>query len=105
MKELEAKVRREIKSVYSTDMSVMHSETEFRLTFFDTWLSRDAPGGRIQQEKDVVAEIILSPKHFKTMLDVLKRNLELYERSYGKIEPPKNRVEIEDIQETDRGYV
>jgi hypothetical protein len=87
-KSLKANVKREKHSVFSTDAMVNHSPTEFRLTFFDTWMTRPADGGAIAQNKDVVSEVVLTPTHFKALCSAMQDNLKKYEGRFGEISMP-----------------
>ena len=85
---MKANVKREKHSVFSTDAMVNHSSTEFRLTFFDTWMTRPAEGGAIAQNKDVVSEVVLTPTHFKALCSAMQDNLKKYEGRFGEINLP-----------------
>jgi len=87
-KKLQANIKRDSHAVFSTDALINHSPTEFRLTFFDTWMTRPNPKGGITQSKDVVAEVILSPTHFKALCNAMTDNLKKYEARFGKISLP-----------------
>ncbi len=98
-KGLKANVKRQKHSVFSTDAMVNHSPTEFRLTFFDTWMTRPADGGAISQNKDVVSEVVLTPTHFKALCSAMQDNLKKYEGRFGEITlpgPRQNQTEDKD---------
>ncbi len=102
-KRLQANVKRDRNSVFSTDVLVNHSGTEFRLTFFDTWMTRPTPEGSITQSKDVVAEVILTPAHFKALCSAMSDNLSKYESRFGEIAMPRPKsphAEIRDQTES-----
>ncbi len=84
-KKLKANVKRDKQAAFSTDVLVNHSPTEFRMTFFDTWATRKTPSGGIQQRKDVVAEVVLTPEHFKRLCKAINDNLQKYESRFGDI--------------------
>ncbi len=101
-KKLKANIKRDKHAVFSTDALVNHSATEFRVTFFDTWMSRRAQGGGIAQSKDVVAEVVLTPTHFKALCSALGDNLKKYESRFGEVEMPKPRTpQAEERDQTD----
>ena len=85
---LKANVKRERHSAFSTDAMVNHSPTEFRLTFFDTWMTGPVDSGGISQNKDVVAEVVLTPTHFKALCSAMQDNLKKYEKRFGEINLP-----------------
>lgn len=100
---MKANIKRDKHAVFSTDALVNHSATEFRMTFFDTWMSRPTEGGGIMQTKDVVAEVVLTPTHFKALCNALADNLKKYETRFGEIEMGKVRpshVEQRDVTES-----
>jgi len=91
-KKLQANIKRDKNAVFSTDAMVNHSATEFRVTFFDTWMTQPAPGGGISQSKDVVAEVVLTPAHFKALCNAMSENLKRYESRFGEITMPSPRM-------------
>jgi hypothetical protein len=90
-KKLQANVKRQKPAVFSTDALVNHSNTEFRLTFFDTWITRPTPDGGIAQSKDVVAEVVLTPTHYKALCSAMADNLKKFETRFGEVKMPKTR--------------
>jgi len=91
-KKLQANIKRDKNAVFSTDVLVNHSATEFRVTFFDTWITQPSPGGGITQSKDVVAEVVLTPAHFKALCSAMSENLKRYESRFGEVTMPKPRM-------------
>ena len=91
-KKLQANIKRDKHAVFSTDALVNHSATEFRVTFFDTWITRQTPGGGIAQGKDVVSEVVLTPAHFKALCSAMSDNLKKYETRFGEVTMPKPRL-------------
>ena len=87
-KKLKANIKRDKHAVFSTDALVNHSATEFRLTFFDTWITRPSGSGGIAQSKDVVSEVVLTPTHFKALTSAMSDNLRKYESRFGEIDMP-----------------
>ncbi len=87
-RKVQANVKREGHAVFSTDVLVNHSATEFRITFFDTWMSRPTEDGGIAQNKDVVAEVVVTPPHFKALCKAMTDNLKKYESMFGEIKMP-----------------
>jgi hypothetical protein len=97
-KKLKANIKRDKHAVFSTDALVNHSATEFRLTFFDTWITRPSGSGGIAQSKDVVSEVILTPTHLKALSSAINDNLRKYESRFGEIEMPKPRAPQDEEQ-------
>lgn len=60
---------------YSNNMQVAHNAEEFTLDFFNIM----PPSGSL------VSRIITSPSHYKKIVEVMKTNLELYEKQFGEI--------------------
>jgi len=82
-------INRKEPSRFSTDILINHTKTEFRLTFFDTWMRQQTPDGKIKEMKDVVSEIVLTPTHAKALLKALEDNINKYEKHFGFIKLPK----------------
>ena len=75
----------ELKGVYSNLMQVTHSQEEFVIDFINVVGSTGA----------LVSRVIVSPLHFKRMINALESNLKIYEGRFGKIaqtEGPKREV-------------
>lgn len=101
-KKLKANIKRDKNAVFTTDALVNHSPTEFRITFFDTWITRPSGSGGIAQSKDVVAEVVLTPTHFKALCSAMSDNLSKYESRFGEVQMPKPRQpEGEDRDQTE----
>ncbi len=64
---------------YANFMQVDHNKEEFRLIFGNIF----PPSGK------TVAKILTTPGHFKRILAIMQKNLELYEKQFGKIEETK----------------
>ena len=103
-KKLKANIKRDKHAVFSTDALVNHSATEFRLTFFDTWITRPSGSGGIAQSKDVVSEVVLTPTHFKAFCSAMNDNLRKYESRFGEIEMPKPRSPQEEQRDQTESY-
>ena len=67
----------DLKGAYSNMMQVSHTQEEFILDYF--YLTPNAPVGTL------ASRVILSPGHFKRMVEVLGVNLKNYEKLYGQI--------------------
>lgn len=75
------------KGVYSNLMQVGHTQEEFVLDFFNI-----PPGA---QTGVLASRVIMSPGHFKRMLEALQVNLKIYEDQHGAITPaagPKREI-------------
>ncbi len=68
---------KEAEGIYSNLVLISHSASEFILDF-----ARMLPG--IPKAK-VYSRIIMTPQNAKSLLGVLQRNLETYEKKHGKI--------------------
>jgi len=95
---------------FTTDAIIHHTQTEFRITYFDTWTILQQPSENIAL-KDVVAEVVLTPRHAKALLKALEANIAKYEKQYGEIKLPKQETQPEPeaeaahiITDTDRPY-
>ena len=76
---------------FSTDILITHAPDNFRLIFFDSW-TPPVPDqtGTLVQQKDIVAEVILTPPHAKDLAAQLANNVKKYEAQFGEIKvPPK----------------
>jgi len=76
-------------SRFATDALINHQPDFFRFTFFDTWQTGIDPQGQMNQNKDVIAETILTPQHAKSFLKALGDNIAKYEEKHGEIETPE----------------
>jgi hypothetical protein len=66
-------------------MQVLHTKEEFVLDFLNVF----PPTGTLN------ARIIVSPSHFKRMVQAMQENLKKYESGFGEVEPsdaPKTRI-------------
>ena len=68
---------KEAEGIYSNLVLLSHSPSEFLLDF-----ARILPG--IPKAK-VYARIVMTPQNAKALLAVLQKNLEAYEKKYGKV--------------------
>jgi len=68
-----------LKGEYSNAVQIMHTKEEVVLDFFNVF----PPTGTLN------SRVILSPGHFKRMINAMQENLEKYENSFGKIEESK----------------
>lgn len=64
-----------LRGVYCNTMQVAHTKEEFILDFINIV----PPAGQF------VSRVITSPAHLKRIVNALKTNLELYEKSFGVI--------------------
>jgi hypothetical protein len=65
-----------LKGEYANVMQVLHTKEEFVLDFLNVF----PPTGTLN------ARVIVSPGHFKRMLQAMQDNLKKYEDAFGKIE-------------------
>ena len=66
----------ELKGVYANLMRVTHQRGEFILDFANV----------IPPAGIVTARVITSPAHLKSMIQVLRENMEIYEKKFGGVE-------------------
>ena len=85
---MKMQIKRTEPARFTTDAIIHHTQTEFRITYFDTWTILQQPTENIAI-KDVVAEVILTPRHAKALLKALEDNIAKYEKQYGEIKLPK----------------
>jgi hypothetical protein len=74
-----------LKGEYSNMAQIMHTKEEFVLDFLNIF----PPTGTLN------SRIIVSPGHFKRMVNAMEENLKKYEESFGKVEEseaPKNSI-------------
>lgn len=74
-----------LKGEYANMMQVLHTKEEFVLDFLNVF----PPTGTLN------ARIIVSPSHFKRMVQAMQENLKKYESGFGEVEPsdaPKTRI-------------
>jgi hypothetical protein len=67
-----------LRGKYSNNMIAAHSADEFILD----WLINSPSGVHL------VSRIIVTPSHMKRIIDVLKENLDKYEKQFGSIKEP-----------------
>ena len=74
-----------LKGEYSNAMQILHTKEEFVLDFLNIF----PPTGTLN------SRVILSPGHFKRMINAMEENLKKYEDQFGKIavaDEPKNEI-------------
>lgn len=80
-KQIKIKVKdNDLKGVYSNSMMVSHTEEEFYLDFFNI----------LPPQGILASRVIMSPRHLKKMIEVLKENMEKYEGKFGPVQAAKN---------------
>ena len=99
----QAAINRKEHAKFATDALIHHSQTEFRFTFFDTWMVQQTPDGKVKTIKDVVAEVIVTPKHAKGFLKALEDNIRKYEKQFQEIKPPEKPPKTKVIGVTQTG--
>jgi len=67
----------DLKGIYSNVMQVTHTQEEFVLDFFNI----------MGQTGVLSSRVILSPGHFKRMIQAMEDNLKKYEEHFGLISP------------------
>ncbi len=67
-----------LRGKYSNNLIAAHSSDEFILD----WLINSPSGVHL------VSRIIVTPAHMKRVIDVLKENLDRYEKQFGSIKEP-----------------
>jgi len=72
----------DLKGAYSNVMQVTHTQEEFVLDFFNI----------MGQTGVLSSRVILSPSHFKRMVQAMEDNLKKYEEHFGLISPSQSPV-------------
>lgn len=76
-----------IGGVYANTVNIMHTPEEFIMDFYMV-----APPSGV-----ATARVIISPGHMKRIMAAMKKNIELYEKKFGRIKPatePRHDKEI-----------
>jgi len=74
--EIQIKINDEkLKGEYSNLVQILHQKEEFILDFFSVF----PPAGTLN------SRVVLSPGHFKRMVNAMTQNLKLYEEKFGTI--------------------
>jgi hypothetical protein len=68
---------KEAEGIYSNLAIITHSPAEFIIDF--TRVTPGVPRARVH------ARIIMTPQHFKLLLNAMKENIERYEQQYGEV--------------------
>lgn len=67
----------DLKGVYSNIMQITHTQEEFVLDFFTLF----------GQTGVLASRVIVSPSHFKRMVQALQDNIQKYEGKFGAVTP------------------
>jgi hypothetical protein len=77
-KEIKVEYKKEIiGGVYANTVNIMHTPEEFIMDFYMI-----APPTGV-----ATARVIISPGHMKRIMDAIKKNIDTYEKKFGKIKP------------------
>ena len=76
-----------IKGTYSTHMQVAHSQEEFILDFINLF----------PPQATLVSRVIVTPSHFKRIINALVDNLKKYEQKFGTIKQVKSEAQDKEI--------
>jgi len=80
-KEIKVEYSKEvIGGVYANTVNIIHTSEEFIMDFYLV----APPSGT------ATARVILSPGHMKRVMSAIKKNIELYEKSFGEIRPARD---------------
>ena len=72
---------KDLKPVYSNMVEIRNTKEEILLTFFGVF----PPVGNL------LARIAMSPAHAKRLMQVLQKNIEIYEKQFNNIEPAQEK--------------
>ena len=89
---------------FSDNVTISHNQGKFIVDFSQTIPSFDNIGGNMQQSFIIKHKaVILDPQFAKIFLDLLQKNLQKYEKKFGKIKIPKPKEsEIKESVDTER---
>ena len=77
-REIKVEYKKElIGGVYANTVNLMHTPEEFIMDFYMI-----APPTGV-----ATARVIISPGHMKRIMEAIKKNIEIYEKKFGKIKP------------------
>lgn len=68
-----------LKGSYSNQTRILHTKDEFVMDFIS--YTPGDPNAAINNR------VILSPVHFKSLVEAMRENLEKYEKQFGKLQP------------------
>ncbi|MBL7169547.1 MAG: DUF3467 domain-containing protein [Candidatus Aenigmarchaeota archaeon] len=81
---------------YADTVTISHSPSKFILDFVQVTPRFDRVGPEMQQSLAVKHKtIIMDPLMAKNILEILKNNMEKYEKNFGKIKIEKKKVKSE----------
>jgi len=89
---------------FSDNVTISHNQSKFIIDFSQTIPSFDNVGGNMHQSFVIKHKsVIVDPQFAKIILDLMQKNIQKYEKKFGKIKVPKNTEEkAKDIVETER---
>ena len=89
---------------FSDNVTISHNQSKFIVDFSQTIPSFDNIGGNMQQSFIIKHKaVILDPQFAKVFLDLLQKNVQKYEKKFGKIKLQKQKeAEKEDIVEAEK---
>jgi hypothetical protein len=88
---------------FSDNLTISHNQSKFIIDFSQTTPRFDNVGGNMQQSLVIKHNsIMIEPQFAKIVMDLLKKNISKYEKSFGKIKLPKNTPEVKDILEVEK---
>jgi len=74
------------KEVFADEVTIMHNPTRFFMDIKNITPRMDGKNMRLLARHNLV---ILDPFTMKSMLEALKKNVEIYEKKYGEIKEPE----------------
>jgi Protein of unknown function (DUF3467) len=93
-RELQVQVPQDLDPVYSNRIQIAYKEDEFTFMFL-----HEIPGINQARAKAIVS---ISPRHAKSLMEVLGNSVRDYEGKFGKIEPAASPAPTDQV--TMRGY-
>jgi len=89
---------------FSDNVTISHNQSKFIVDFSQTIPSFDNIAGNMQQSFIIKHKaVLLDPQFAKIFLDLLQKNLQKYEKKFGKIKIPKQKeAKIEEVVETEK---
>ena len=84
---------------FSDNVTISHNQSKFIIDFSQTIPSFDNVGGNMHQSFVIKHKsVIVDPQFAKIILDLMQKNIQKYEKKFGKIKVPKQKeAEIKEI--------
>lgn len=106
-KRINIKVEHSEPVFFSDNVTISHNQSKFIVDFSQTIPSFDNIGGDMQQSLIIKHKaMIIDPPFAKILMDLLQKNVQKYEKKFGKIKIPKQeelkKKEIIDAEKSTR---